>query len=143
MSLVDLITNRTELPTLKSSMDAFALRQKVIANNIANAQTPGYARKEVSFEENFRKALESQNNKANHTRYNHLSKGREPLYVKSTITEEKLAEGEMPFDNGINNVDMEREMTDLAKTQLDFDAMTKLVKKHLTLLRSAIRGSGG
>ena len=138
MRLIDMLTNRTELPTLKSSMDAFSLRQKTIANNIANAQTPGYVRKEVSFEDEFRNALKSSKTALTRTDEAHIPQSIEPLNVRGRIHLDKT-----PFDNGINNVDMEKEMADLAKTQIDYDAMTKLVKKHLTLLRSAIRGSGG
>lgn len=137
MRLIDILTNKTELPTLKSSMDAFALRQKAIANNIANAQTPGYIRREVSFEEEFRNALKSSKTALSKTDQNHIPGNIEPLNVKSRVHLDKT-----PFDNGINNVDLEKEMTDLAKTQIDFDAMTKLTKKHLNLLRGAIRGSG-
>lgn len=137
MRLIDMLTNKTELPTFKSSMDAFALRQRAIANNIANAQTPGYIRREVSFEKEFRDALESSKAALTKTDPRHIPSNVEPLIVKASIHLDKT-----PFDNGINNVDMEKEMTDLAKTQIDFDAMTKLIKKHLTLLRGAIRGSG-
>ncbi len=137
MRLIDMLTNRTEMPTLKSSMDAFALRQKTISNNIANAQTPGYIRREVSFEDEFKDALRSSKTALTKTDDAHIPHKYQPLNVPSKVVLDRT-----PFDNGINNVDMEKEMADLAKTQIDFDAMTKLAKKHLTLLRGAIRGSG-
>ena len=40
---------------LNESMDATALRNNVIANNIANVDTPKFKRSEVIFEENLKK----------------------------------------------------------------------------------------
>jgi flagellar basal-body rod protein FlgB len=43
--------------TIAQLLDACALRQRVLANNIANVNTPGFRRSEVTFEEAFAKAL--------------------------------------------------------------------------------------
>ena len=42
---------------LDKAADASWIRNDVIANNIANATTPGYKRQDVDFESEFRKAL--------------------------------------------------------------------------------------
>jgi len=42
---------------MEKGLDAAALRNTVIANNLANVDTPGYKRSEVAFEDVFRKAL--------------------------------------------------------------------------------------
>ena len=52
MKLVD--SNHTNL--LKTALDAYALRQKAIASNVANIDTPGYKRLEVPFESQLQKA---------------------------------------------------------------------------------------
>jgi len=46
---------------LEAGLRAEALRQKAVANNIANLQTPGYRRMDVKFEQLLAKALESGN----------------------------------------------------------------------------------
>ena len=43
---------------LEKSLDASSLRQQVIANNIANLNTPGYQAQSVTFESELREALE-------------------------------------------------------------------------------------
>ncbi|MBX3170359.1 MAG: flagellar basal body rod protein FlgB [Candidatus Eremiobacteraeota bacterium] len=45
---------------LENSLDASSLRQQVIANNIANLNTPGYQAQTVSFEAELRQALEEE-----------------------------------------------------------------------------------
>jgi flagellar basal-body rod protein FlgB len=46
---------------LEAGLRAEALRQKAVANNVANLQTPGYRRMDVRFEQLLAKALESGN----------------------------------------------------------------------------------
>ena len=41
-------------------MDVAALRQNVIANNIANADTPNFKRSDVNFESQLKRALDSE-----------------------------------------------------------------------------------
>jgi hypothetical protein len=38
---------KTEIPNLEKALDAYSLRHKAIASNIANATTPGYKKVEV------------------------------------------------------------------------------------------------
>ena len=46
---------------LNKGLDAASVRNKVIADNIANVDTPGFKRREVIFEENIQKVLENNN----------------------------------------------------------------------------------
>ncbi|MEN3027251.1 MAG: flagellar basal body protein, partial [Chlorobiota bacterium] len=46
---------RERLPLLNRALDAYALRQRVIAENIANATTPNYRPHRVRFEELFQR----------------------------------------------------------------------------------------
>ncbi|HID12005.1 MAG TPA: flagellar basal body rod protein FlgB, partial [Candidatus Latescibacteria bacterium] len=50
--------DRTSIPLLAKALDAYTLRQRAIADNIANSETPGFRRREVRFEEELRRALE-------------------------------------------------------------------------------------
>ena len=44
---------------LRAAAQLQAVRQKIIANNIANIDTPGYQRKDVSFQQQLTRAIES------------------------------------------------------------------------------------
>ncbi len=49
------------LEIMTREMDVSALRQAVIANNVANADTPNFKRSVVTFESQLRRALDSEN----------------------------------------------------------------------------------
>ncbi len=135
MKLQDFLINRTQLPTLHSAMDAYSLRQRAIANNIANVETVGYKKKEVDFEEDFRKVVLSDREGLARTHRKHFPNSLSPLAVNG-----KLKVSEDKFFNGINNVDIDKEIALLTKTQINYDAMTKLTTKHFKLLKMAIKG---
>ena len=136
MDLKDFLINRTQLPTVSSGMDAYSLRQKAIANNIANSEVSGYKTRRVDFENEFKKALNTETTGLSKTHDKHLPIGRDPLRVPAEL---RVIES-TKFTNGINNVDIDNEMAELTKTQINFDAMTKLAKKQFMLLKSAIKG---
>ena len=50
-----------QVDLLQRSMDTSLLRQNVIANNLANANTPNFKRSVVNFESRLAYALESEN----------------------------------------------------------------------------------
>src|SRR5512136_588220 len=53
----DLLFGRTMLPDLSTGMDAMTQRQRAISDNTANAQTTGYRRKVVDFENQLQEAV--------------------------------------------------------------------------------------
>jgi flagellar basal-body rod protein FlgB len=128
------IFEKAHLGDLKQALDVYARRHKVVADNIANVETQGYAAKELRFEEYLADAgLRLQGAR---TDANHLHLGRRDLdSARSAI-------GEVPsdFDNGINNVDIDQEMTDLATNDLSYRLATRLLSMKYANLRSAIRG---
>ena len=56
--MIEKLTGRTKI--IEKSLDAAWLRNSVIADNIANVDTPGYKRKVVKFEEFLKDAQNSQ-----------------------------------------------------------------------------------
>ena len=133
----DFIFSKTKLPVLYKAMDAYALRQRVISNNIANASTPGFQRAEVKFESLLEKALRKKGVKGYLTHPKHIPVGTRPI--------EKLKP--LPFipkddslRSGLNNVDIDYEMAEQAKNQIRFAYASRLTAGTFNKLRSAIRG---
>ena len=124
---------------LKKGLDAWAMRQRAHAQNIANAETPGYKRVVVDFESKLREALRGGEGSIART---------DPRHIPSTeadienISLQVRRESIDPNGNGINGVDIDREMAEMAETQLRFMAATELLKRRYEGLKSAIRGSG-
>ena len=134
----DGIFSGTSLQILKLGLDAFALRGRVIARNVANAATPGYGAERVAFEESLREALaRGEGMRGAETAPGHLALGGLPLEeVRPEIVE--APEAALPGDP--NNVVVEREMADLAENQLLFQAAARMAAAHYAMLKAAIRG---
>lgn len=114
------ITN-SKIDLLARVLDAAATRNKVIAQNIANVNTPGYKRLDVEFEQTLAKALA----------------GGEPVsqapitIIEDTTTAERV--------DG-NTVDIDKEMGQLSQNSLLYNAAAQLLATQLAQLRSAITG---
>jgi flagellar basal-body rod protein FlgB len=132
----NLLFARTLLPIMHSGLDAYALRQKAIANNLANIETDGYQRRSVHFEEQLAQALEKKGEGLARTHPDHL-----PHPSAAQVVEAELVvEQEADYFNGHNGVDIDREMTELARAQLSYRFATRQVRHVVETLDRAIRG---
>jgi flagellar basal-body rod protein FlgB len=111
---------------LSKSLDAQAARQKVIANNIANVETPGYKRQYVSFEEELRLVLERKN-------------GHDVREGLGSLAPSVLMDSVSPSRPDGNNVNIDAEIADLAKASLKYKAAATLLEDKIGMLRSAIK----
>lgn len=122
--------------TLEKAMNGSSLRQTVISNNIANVNAPGYKRSEVSFREALEKSLESEqpaSDRLKRTRAQHL-----PLPAHKENMAVITEESNTSLRNDGNNVDIDREMSDLAGNNIYFNGLAQLLNSQLSLLRTAI-----
>ena len=119
---------------LSLMLDKAALHQRVIASNVANVGTPGYERLGVSFEEKLEEAV-SLGEKMKTSNPRHIPS---PTWYQDL--EPEVAKVEDGYWNGINNVNIDEEMVDLAKNQLDFNIGVRLMSSRFNSLRTAIRG---
>jgi len=125
------ITDRT-FAVLQKSLDLRQQKQEVIAANIANAETPGYAARKLTFEEDLRKALNAPEVAGRKTNAKHIPVGSTGISsVQGTITQ---VHDHNPLGDG-NSVSVDDQMLDLAQNQLLFEADVQLMKKKLTLLK--------
>jgi flagellar basal-body rod protein FlgB len=120
---------------LGKMLDKAALAQRVISSNITNVVTPGYQRLGVSFEQELQKAVRTGKMKLAVTDSRHL-----PSTDRIQKLQPEVVQVDDPHFNGINNVNIDTEMVDLAKNQLDFDMATRLLSDRFNVLRMAIRG---
>lgn len=96
-------------------MDLLSSRQKLVASNIANADTPGYRTQDVDFQFEFMT----------------LAKGEQPQVIQPQGLQEK--------PDG-NNVSIDRETRMLAEDQMRFNLASALVKSQLKTVQEAIQG---
>ena len=131
------LSRHTAAPAVRASLDASAMRLKAIANNIANVNTPGYQRIEVSFENELRKALDPQVLQGARTDGGHMDIGRPDI---GKLKPEAYRPNDPTLPGQVNNVDIDMEMAKLAENQILFQAGVKFMSERTAVLRSAIMG---
>lgn len=114
-------------------------RQNVISSNIANINTPNYKTKELVFEHELKKMEESKDLELFSTNANHISSSGFQQAVSSTP---KLMEVEgLEEQNDGNNVNLDTQMSEMAKNKVIFDALQSAITKDSRLFRSVIESS--
>lgn len=98
---------------LEHYMNLVSARQKLVASNLANADTPGYKTQDIDFKTEFQSQVDS-----------------EP----STINVAGLAS-----KNDGNNVNVDREARLLAENALRFSIASSLVRGQISQIRAAIQ----
>jgi flagellar basal-body rod protein FlgB len=98
---------------LERYMDLLSTRQKLVASNIANADTPGYRTQDIDFQSEFLNAT-----------------GGAPRATDVP---------ELPVKNDGNDVSLDREARLLAENALRFQVASQLMKSELRVVRSAIQ----
>jgi flagellar basal-body rod protein FlgB len=132
----------TKIPVLNRALDAYALRQKVIAGNLANITTPGYKAQTVKFEEELSGALQSTSIPGMTTDARHIPIGGSSVTnVTPTVETPRSGEETDPRASGMNNVDLDQEMAELAKTQLRFKFAARLIGDTFRGIQKSIRGT--
>jgi flagellar basal-body rod protein FlgB len=127
------LTDQT-MHVLKKSLNLRAQKQQVIAGNIANAETPGYAARKMSFEADLRKAINTPELQGRKLQAKHFPIGSIGISgVQGKIVKQVDTD---PLGDG-NSVSLDDEMFDLAENQLLFEADAQMLKKKLTILRFA------
>jgi flagellar basal-body rod protein FlgB len=129
--------NKPSFQLLEKSLDAATMRQKTITNNIANVDTPYFKRSEVSFESLLQQqmgtlpALQGYRTDARHFTF---GSSLQQISPQITVDEASI------MNNNLNNVDMDTEMSQMAKNQLAYNTEIQQVNHEFKMLRSAISG---
>jgi flagellar basal-body rod protein FlgB len=111
------------------ALDASALRHQIIANNLANINTPGYKRQDVTFESQLSRALDERK-EGGKTGENPVDSVQPAVITQNTTS--------MRQDG--NNVDMEAENVNAAINTLRFEALSQMVGGYFGGLKSVISG---
>jgi len=111
--------------TLMRAISGANLRNSVLSNNIANADTPGFQPSEVDFHATLADALEE---------------GPEGL-GSLTFSPEQVEMGAERADG--NGVDSEAEAAKLAENGLELNALTQVASTRMQIMRTAIGGNAG
>jgi flagellar basal-body rod protein FlgB len=108
---------------LDQYMTLVSVRQKLVASNVANADTPGYKTQDIDFESELA----------------HAASGAAGLGGASPLV--NTVPG-LRVKNDGNNVDLDREARLLAENALRFSVASNLLRSQLKTVRMAIEGGG-
>jgi flagellar basal-body rod protein FlgB len=95
-------------------MDLVTTRQKLVASNIANADTPGYKTQDIDFQKSFQSLLDG-----------------------GSVQQTEVTG--LTTKNDGNNVDLDREARLLAENSLRFSIASSLMKSQFTTIKEAIK----
>lgn len=130
------IFDSTTVVALKKQLDASALNHRVIANNVANVNTPDFKKNVVKFQEALRQALKKDALRLAVSKPRHI--GTPPILTEVKPQVEKVKETTMGY-NG-NNVDMEEEMVNMAANTLLYQIAGRGLGGKYSSLGYVIRG---
>lgn len=134
------ILDRTSIPVSAKGLDAYTQRGRAIANNLANVNTPGYRRIEVTFEEQLKAALDQDNIAGSRTDNNHFYLGRPDLAL---VKPEGYRVEDPTLPGEINNVDVDLEAAKMAENQIQFNFGIQFIRDRMAAITSAIRMDRG
>jgi flagellar basal-body rod protein FlgB len=120
---------------LVKQLDASNLQQKVIANNIANINTPNFKKSKVSFEGELQKALSLQEGKLLTTHPKHIPTQK----AINNIQPETVTIDNTYMRAGGNNVDLEEEMVNLSKSIMEFRAAAQMLSMRGAIKNYVVR----
>ncbi|SHR15188.1 Flagellar basal body rod protein FlgB [Mycobacteroides abscessus subsp. abscessus] len=119
--------------TLENALNYSSTKQKVIAQNISNADTPGYKAKNVSFKSELNDAMSTVTGKQTNSKHIAIQRsGRAGV----TITTDRNTS----YNHTGNNVDIDKEMSDLATNQIYYNAMIERISGKFNSLQTVIKG---
>lgn len=134
--MINKLISSTAYEAAKIALDGLSMRRDVIAQNMANVDTPNYKAQEVDFETTLQRALYSKKGDTASTTMDRLSK----LEDSNTILFKfgSKAGGTERADG--NNVDSDQELTSLTETGLRYDAIARAVNMKLNLMKTISTG---
>jgi len=134
--MLEQVVNSSTLDIGSRALAAASLRHEVLSNNIANVNTPYFRRSYVRFEDLLKKELGLENDplmKLVRTHDRHLPL---PFRGKARAAIEQESTTNMRVDG--NNVDIDREMAEVAKNQLYYSVLATQVGGHVRKLKDVI-----
>lgn len=127
---------------VEKALDFRALRQKLIAGNLANVDTPFYRARDISFENVLAKEADklasiSPQPAMAKTHHMHMS----PIEGDGVKEAEVFFRGTHPTRNDGNSVDLDIESTEMSKNAMMYNALISARKKNSMILKSVIDAS--
>jgi flagellar basal-body rod protein FlgB len=131
------MTDLPVLQALKGKLRFHETRQKVLAENVANAETPGYTARDIKAPDFFRVAVDGEADAGVSTVLTNPMHIAGPSIGNGTpFRPEKVGGYDVTPDG--NAVSLEDQMMKVTSNQMDFQTVTSLYQRSLGLLKTAV-----
>ncbi len=142
--MIDRLLSNSMLTLLQKSLDASALQNKVLDNNIANVDTPGFKRSEVVFQQQLKAALDKADSEKGQLQADLTNPKDIPFYSRpdlAGVEPEVVTQNSTSLRNDGNNVDIDSEMAKLAENQIFYNTVAQITGDEFSDLKSVITQS--
>lgn len=124
---------------IEKDLDGLSKRLEATTQNIANMNTPGYGRREVSFENQLKEVIDAPRRlPLKTTSAGHMSNIQQDVYRVKPMEHNVTYE---VYRGDSNNVDPETETARLTQTRMIYQAMTQMMRKKVASYRRVIGGN--
>lgn len=125
-AMIDPVSQSDNYHMARKLLDASVVRQEAIASNIANVDTPGYRRLDVStdFASQLRTKLQA-------------GKLSEVASMQPAVVEDLSARSVRPDGN---SVEIEHELIAMSRNTVEYDYLTEIVTRNIKQMKMAISG---
>ncbi|MCJ8010596.1 flagellar basal body rod protein FlgB [Paenibacillus sp. KQZ6P-2] len=132
------LLNSTSFQRMEAGLQAANIRQNVISNNIANAETPYFKRSEVSFESLLQQEMNGTmpELRGKVTDSRHFTIGPISSITQPVVTVDQST----AMNNNLNNVDIDSEMANLAANQIQYNSYIQQINEQFKMMRVAVEG---
>ena len=117
---------------LDKAADASWMREKTIAHNIANVDTPGYKRRDIEVDTTLKQAIEK-------TKANNLHGAVTNLDVASLQPKVFTDYAGYSYRLDGNNVDVDTENVELASEQIKYQALTESISSEFARFKAGAK----
>ncbi len=121
---------------LEKSLNASWARNDVISQNLANVDTPKYKRKDIAFEELLNDSMGRAKLEGNLTDKRHIAINSSDIDKVEPAIVDDNSDLSMRIDG--NNVDIDREMANLAKNTIKYNALVQMINSNYSKIKNVI-----
>jgi len=133
---IDNFLFKDRIPLMNKALDTYSLRMTTAAKNLANVNTVGYKPQRVKFEELFQNQMVLTGTKIDEK---HIPIGPNPE-PNGELINCKIPTAEI-MQSGENDINIDKEMAEVAQTQIRFQFVSQSMSKHFKQLTAAITGN--
>ena len=117
---------------LSKAADASWTRESLLANNIANVDTPGYKRQDIDFQSVLKKEISNY-------KYMNLDQKMNALDLSKLKASVYTDNENYSYRLDGNNVDIDTEQVELASEQIKYQALTQSITSEFQRLQSVMK----